>query len=63
MNLEWYGCLCLALFMYMNSDDILPGSWLSDNMWMDLHDKYPHKVNKIMQQNEMAIPRKYTVSK
>lgn len=61
MYLEWIGCLTLALFIYMNSEDILPGSWLSDNMWMDFHDKYPHRVNKIMQNNKGAVPRKYSV--
>ncbi len=28
----------------MNADDIFPGSWLSDNLFADYHDKYPYRV-------------------
>lgn len=60
MQLEWWACLFVAGFIYINSEDIFPGSWLTNNMWMDFHDKYPYHVNKKMHNNPAVIPRKYT---
>lgn len=36
----------IALFFYMSSDDIMPGTWYSENMYFDFHDKYRHKLMK-----------------
>lgn len=43
---EWIVCLGLAMFIYFNADDIFPGSWLSNNIFFDSHDKYPYHIKK-----------------
>lgn len=30
----------------MKSDDIIPGTILSDNMFVDFHDKYPYRIKQ-----------------
>lgn len=36
----------IAFFLYANSEDIIPGTWFSDNMFYDFHDKYPYRLKK-----------------
>jgi hypothetical protein len=40
------GCIIFALYFYMNSEDFVPGSWYTDNMFFDFHDKYPYRIKK-----------------
>ena len=59
MRSEWIWCFAIAMFIYMNMDDILPGTWYADNMYHDFHDKYRHRLVKQKKSTGNVIP-KYT---
>lgn len=53
MSIEWMWCFGIALFVYINIQDILPGSWYGDNMFYDQADKVAYNYEReIRKQNQ-----------
>jgi len=38
--------MIVAGVFYINSEDIVTGTWFTDNMFIDTHDKFPYRVQK-----------------
>lgn len=48
-------CFGIALFVYINIQDILPGSWYGDNMFYDQADKAAYNYEREIRKSNQEL--------